>query len=159
MVSVSSLAAAAGLSGALLLALPAAAGDAVVVYVDAALYPARIAALNYTASLDGEPARPQRLEPGHPVSIRGWTVALKPGRPAEYVLAKQHNVRQRWQVQVPAACTATSGGAPTGCRLILARRAGVPDCALLIGKASGPGGQERLVIECPESVELAPRDG
>jgi len=134
------------------LAAPASAADPVVTYVAPGLYPARLTALNFAAWMDGRVATPQRLEAGHAITVKEWSVALKANRMAEFVLRKPYAARQQWAVRVRAACTA-DGANSVDCALILARRGGIPDCALLV---SDPLMRKRkkIVIECPQSVEF-----
>jgi hypothetical protein len=114
------------------LAAPARAADPVVTYVASGLYPARLTALNFAPWMDGQVATPQRLEAGHAITVKEWSVALRANRMAEFVLRKPYGARQQWAVRARAACTA-DGAATVDCALILARKGGIPDCALMVG--------------------------
>jgi hypothetical protein len=135
------------------LAVPVRAADPVVTYVAPGLYPARMTALNFDAWMDGQTATPQRLVAGHAITVKEWSVVLKANRMADFVLTKPYAARQQWVVRVRAACTATGNAASVDCALILARKGGIPDCALMV---SDPPVRKRkkIVIECPRSVEF-----
>jgi hypothetical protein len=96
------------LAAAVALAAPARASDPVVTYVAPGLYPARMSALNFGAWMDGQVATPQRLEAGHAITVKDWSVALKANRMGEFILAKPRAARQQRVVRVRAACTASA---------------------------------------------------
>jgi hypothetical protein len=135
------------------LAVPVRAADPVVTYVAPGLYPARMTALNFDAWMDGQTATPQRLAAGQAITVKEWSVALKANRMAEFVLAKPYGARQRWVVRVRAACTATANAASVDCVVILARKGGIPDCALMVPDPLVRK-RKKIVIECPRSVEF-----
>jgi hypothetical protein len=141
---------------ALVLAVPdlARAADPVVTYVAPELYPSRIKALNFGPRADGPAATPQRLEAGHAVTVKSWSVALKANKMAEYFLRKPYGPHPSWAVRVRAGCTAVGETTSSGCSLILARKGGIPDCALMVLDPLA-GKRKRIVIDCPESVEFA----
>ena len=108
--------------------------------------------------MDEHVATPQRLQAGKPIMVKGWQVALASDEMAEFVLRKPHAARQQWAVVVRAACTPSGGAAPVRCSLIVARKGGIPDCALMLGDSTTRK-REKIVIECPVSVELEPARG
>ena len=134
------------------------AGVPVVDYMDSRLYPAHVVVLNFGPRIDGVFPNPQRLTPGHPITIEDWQVSLKAFLEVDPTLHNARAAHPAWGVTIYTGRTRDGDTTAKRCIMRILQRGYHRDCSLLVRTEDDQhNNSDKVDMRCADSIEFKDR--